>query len=123
MANEKKYVSFAGLVSVVNNIKTKYAKMQHVHVKSDITDFPNIPTKTSELINDSGFKTTDNNTTYMLNKSENVVILTGSDNSTSTFTIDKELPTVTTENNGDFLRVVNGAWVASTVPNAEEASF
>ena len=33
------------------------------------------------------------------------------------------LPSVTTNNNGDFLRVVNGAWVASTVPNAEEASF
>ena len=33
------------------------------------------------------------------------------------------LPTVTTANNGQFLRVVNGAWAASTVPNAEEASF
>ena len=33
------------------------------------------------------------------------------------------VPTVTTTNNGQFLRVVNGAWAASTVPNAEEASF
>lgn len=33
------------------------------------------------------------------------------------------VPTVTTANNGQFLRVVNGAWAASTVPNAEEASF
>ena len=33
------------------------------------------------------------------------------------------IPTVTTANNGQFLRVVNGAWAASTVPNAEEASF
>ena len=32
-------------------------------------------------------------------------------------------PTVTTANNGQFLRVVNGSWAASTVPNAEEASF
>ena len=33
------------------------------------------------------------------------------------------VPTVTTANNGQFLRVVDGAWAASTVPNAEEASF
>ena len=33
------------------------------------------------------------------------------------------VPTVTTANNGQFLRVVNGAWAASTVPSAEEASF
>ena len=33
------------------------------------------------------------------------------------------VPTVTTVNNGQFLRVVNGAWAAATVPNAEEASF
>ena len=33
------------------------------------------------------------------------------------------VPAVTTANNGQFLRVVNGAWAASTVPNAEEASF
>lgn len=33
------------------------------------------------------------------------------------------VPTVTTANNGQFLRVVNGAWATSTVPNAEETSF
>ena len=33
------------------------------------------------------------------------------------------VPTVTTANNGQFLRVVNGTWAAATVPNAEEASF
>jgi hypothetical protein len=33
------------------------------------------------------------------------------------------LPTVTTDNNGAFLRVVDGKWEAVTVPNAEEASF
>lgn len=35
----------------------------------------------------------------------------------------KGVPTVTTANNGQFLRVVEGQWAASTVPNAEEASF
>ena len=42
-----------------------------------------VPTKTSELTNDSGFKTTDNNTTYTLSKSENVITLAGSDGQTS----------------------------------------
>lgn len=32
-------------------------------------------------------------------------------------------PTVTTDDNGKFLRVVDGTWTATTVPNAEEASF
>lgn len=32
-------------------------------------------------------------------------------------------PTVTTADNGKFLRVIDGAWAAATVPNAEEVSF
>lgn len=45
-----------------------------------------IPTKTSELINDSNFKTTDNNTTYSLSQSETVITLIGSDGSTTSVT-------------------------------------
>ena len=33
------------------------ANSSHTHVASDITDFPTIPTKTSQLTNDSGFLT------------------------------------------------------------------
>lgn len=33
------------------------------------------------------------------------------------------LPSVTASDNGKFLRVVNGAWVADTVPNANGVSF
>lgn len=33
------------------------------------------------------------------------------------------LPDVTTDNNGAFLRVVDGAWAVATIANAEEASF
>lgn len=33
------------------------------------------------------------------------------------------MPEVTSEDNGKFLRVVDGAWAAVSVPNAEEASF
>ena len=33
------------------------------------------------------------------------------------------LPTVTSADNGKFLRVVSGAWAAATVPAAESNSF
>lgn len=36
---------------------------------------------------------------------------------------DDRLPNVTTNDNGKFLRVVNGAWAADTVPSAGGASF
>ena len=45
-----------------------------------------IPTKVSELTNDSGFKITDNNTTYSLSKSGSTITLTGSDGSTTSVT-------------------------------------
>ena len=35
----------------------------------------------------------------------------------------KELPNVTTTDNGKFLRVVNGTWTAATVDNASGVSF
>ena len=47
---------------VINSALNGKAASSHKHLKSDITDFPTIPTKTSQLTNDSGFKTTDNNT-------------------------------------------------------------
>lgn len=40
-----------------------------------------------------------------------------------TIAIDGELPSVTAADNGKFLRVVNGAWAAATVPSAESNSF
>lgn len=33
------------------------------------------------------------------------------------------VPAVSTSNNGQFLRVVNGQWTATTVANAEEVEF
>lgn len=42
-----------------------------------------VPTKISELTNDSGYKTTDSNTTYSLSKSGSTITLTGSDGSTT----------------------------------------
>lgn len=45
-----------------------------------------IPTKVSQLTNDSGYKTTDTNTTYTISKSGSTITLTGSDGTTSTVT-------------------------------------
>lgn len=40
-----------------------------------------------------------------------------------TVEIPEGVPTVTTSDNGKFLRVVNGAWVAVTIPDANGGSF
>ena len=45
-----------------------------------------VPTKVSELSNDSGYKTTDHNTTYSLTKSGSTIKLTGSDGSETSVT-------------------------------------
>lgn len=42
----------------------------HTHTKSQITDFPTIPSKTSQLTNDSGFLTTHQSLSNYYNKSE-----------------------------------------------------
>lgn len=35
----------------------------------------------------------------------------------------KELPSVSTSDNGKFLRVINGAWAAAAIDNANGGSF
>ena len=36
---------------------------------------------------------------------------------------EETVPTVTSADNGKFLRVVNGVWAAASIPSAEEATF
>lgn len=69
--------------------------------KADRTE---IPTKTSDLTNDSGYQT-------------------AQDVQTQIAAIPDELPIATSSDNGKFLRVVSGAWAAATVPAAESSSF
>lgn len=52
----------------------------------------------------------------------NKVTVNASDNE-ATFNAIAALPTVTTTDNGKFLRVVSGAWAAAAVPSAESVSF
>ena len=100
-----------------------------------------IPTKTSQLDNDSGFITsapvTSVNTktgAVTLSASDVSAIpstLTGTAGQVLTKTADgqewkdatKELPNVTTADNGKFLRVVNGVWAAEVIDNANGGSF
>ena len=67
-----------------------------------------IPAKTSELTNDSGFITS--------------APVTSVNGQTGAVTI-PALPTVSSSDNGKFLRVVSGVWDAATVPNANGVSF
>ena len=75
------YMGKNSLAHLIEKIYGVFAQIGHSHSKSDIRDFPEIPTKTSDLVNDSGFKTTDNNTTYTLTKDGETIVLTGSDGS------------------------------------------
>lgn len=56
MAEQKRYAGFDAISTLVQNIKTKYSLQGHKHTSSDITDL-DIPTKVSELTNDSGYVT------------------------------------------------------------------
>ena len=100
-----------------------------------------IPTKTSQLDNDSGYITSApvtsvNTKTGAVNLTATDVsaipsTLTGAAGQVLTKTADgqewkdaaKELPAVTTADNGKFLRVVSGAWAAAEIPNANGGSF
>ena len=100
-----------------------------------------IPTKTSQLDNDSGFITSApvtsvNTKTGAVTLSADDVsaipsTLTGTAGQVLTKTADgqewkdatKELPNVTTADNGKFLRVVNGVWAAEVIDNANGGSF
>ena len=102
-----------------------------------------IPTKTSQLDNDSGFITSSQAPVQSVNNKTGTVSLTASDvsaiPSTLTGTVGqvltktadgqewkdaaKELPAVTTADNGKFLRVVNGTWAAVEIANANGGSF
>ena len=69
-----------------------------------------IPTKVSELINDANYITAAQAPVQSVNGKTGVVTV-------------REVPAVTTADNGKFLRVVNGAWAAVEIANANGGSF
>lgn len=112
-------------------------------VAAELVDLPTVPTKVSQLTNDSGYITAVQAPVQSVNNKTGAVSLTASDVSAIpstltgtagqvlTKTVDgqewkdaaKELPAVTTADNGKFLRVVSGAWAAVEIANANGGSF
>lgn len=54
---ESKYLGSTGLAKFLENLFNVFSKVGHTHNKSQITDFPTIPSNVSQLTNDSGFVT------------------------------------------------------------------
>lgn len=50
-----KFLDYLGLSNFLARLYTIFAPKNHTHTKSQITDFPTIPTKTSDLVNDNNF--------------------------------------------------------------------
>ena len=109
------------LKHILKKLKNFFAQKVHTHTSSEITDFPKVPTKTSDLQNDSGFKTTDNNTTYTIAKNGSSVVLTGSDGQSSsadiTIAVDSSLSSSST--NPVQNKVINSA-LSDKVPNTRK---
>ena len=102
-----------------------------------------IPTKTSQLDNDSGFITSSQAPVQSVNNKTGAVSLTATDVSAIPSTLTgtagqvltktadgqewkdaaKNLPEVTASDNGKFMRVVSGAWAAVEIANANGGSF
>ena len=125
-------MKYIGLFDEKEDIVTK-EKLEAVEVA--------IPTKTSQLDNDSGFITSAPVTS--VNSKTGAVSLTAIDVSAIPSTLTgtagqvltktangqewkdaaKELPAVTDSDNGKFLRVVKGTWAAVEMGNAKGGSF
>lgn len=80
-----------------------------------LPDSTEIPTKTSDLTNDSGFVNASGAAAAAPVQSVN--------GQTGNVVISGSLPTVTTADNGKLLQVVNGVWSAATIPNANGVDF
>lgn len=145
-------VNVADIINnLTTNVSNKpLSAAQGVALKA-LIDAITVPTKVSELTNDKGYLTSytetdptvpawakasskpsytksevglsnvDNVKQYSANNPPPYPV-TSVNGSTGAVTI-KAVPTCSTSNNGQFLRVVNGAAAWSTIPNAEEATF
>ena len=74
---ENKFLGSTGLAKILERLYDTFSKVGHTHDKSQITDFPTIPTNTSQLTNDSGYITADELDETIIVDSE---LLDGSEN-------------------------------------------
>ena len=97
-----------------DTIPTKTSELQN---DSGFITSSDLPTKTSQLVNDSGFTTASDLPTKTSQLENDSGFITASD------LPNPELPSVTEADNGKVLRVVNGVWAAALIPNAEGVGF
>lgn len=62
---ESKFLGSTGLAKFLENLYNVFSMVGHTHTKSQITDFPTIPSNVSQLTNDSGYITAGQVTTIM----------------------------------------------------------
>lgn len=91
---------------VLSQLKEKIDSIGDIKDYAKKTEIPKIPTKVSLFENDAGYLTEHQSLEEYAKKSEVPVI-----------------PTATSEDNGKFLRVVDGVWTAAAIPNANGVSF
>ncbi len=106
-------ISGSGAVDSVNG-KTGVVVLDASDVGA-LPDSTEIPTKTSDLTNDSGFVNASGAAAAAPVQSVN--------GQTGNVVISGSLPTVTTADSGKLLQVVNGVWSAATIPNANGVDF
>jgi hypothetical protein len=145
------YIGKNSLARFLEKLYETFSKKGHAHSKADILDLPVIPSKLSELINDSGFiagytesdptvpawakeatkpnytksevglGNVDNVKQYSANNPPPYPV-TSVNGRTGAITINA-VPYCSTSNNGQFLCVVNGVPTWVSIPYAEEATF
>lgn len=116
----KEYLDKDGLLYFWQKIKNTFALVSHTHTKSQITDFPTIPSNTSDLTNDSNFVSdssyvhTDNNYTTT-EKNKLAGIAAGAEVNQNAFSnVKVGSTTVAADGKTDTLELVAGANVTLT---------
>ena len=99
-----------------------YAESSHNHTKSQITDFPTIPSKTSELTNDSGFLTSHQSLSGYLQTSDVKDNLTSTDtNKPLSANQGKELKSLIDNKEDNIYRIIGtGTQIGTLFPNRVE---
>ena len=109
---------------IINNLTTNVSNKplsaaQGVALKA-LIDAISIPTKVSQLANDSGYLTS-------YTETDPTVPAWAKASTKPTYSASEvgamANVAVTAADNGKFLRVVNGTWAASAIPNAEDGEF
>lgn len=116
LAKLSNYVTLDIFNTQQTNIEELSTNVAYIN-KEDNENIENPDVEMTSVIVDAALSTTS------INPVQNKVISEKINELTLTINDKDSLPTVTTENNGQVLMVVGGAWVAATIENAEGGSF